>query len=162
MAAKKPLVWGSDGRPEELPTSDTLDAAVSEKDMVTMTNKNAGTINKGAPVYTKTTADQVDLARANASGTKNVLGLVADASIAADASGNIQTDGVLTATTAEWDAVTGGTGGLTPGSEYWLSSSTAGGLTATVPGSGAYLVRVGTALSATVMELSIQYVGKKA
>lgn len=162
MSARKPLVWASDGRPEELPQSDSLDALVSEKDQVSMTNKNAGAITICQPVYAKSTAEQVDLARANASGTKNVLGLVADASIAADAVGAIQTDGVITATTAEWDAVTGQTGGLTPGAEYWLSAATAGMITPTVPGAGAYLVRIGTALSTTVLEISIDYVGKKA
>lgn len=162
MAQRKPLVIGSDGRPEELPTSDSLDAAVNSKDVVSMVNGNAGSIVIGAPVYAKSTPGTVDLARANAAGTKNVLGLVADVSISAAASGNVQTDGILTATTTQWDAVTGQTGGLTPGTEYWLDAATAGKLTTTVPGSGNYLVRLGTALSTTEMEISVLYVCKKA
>ncbi len=162
MSQRKPLVWGSDGRPEELTSADSLDAVVTTKDSISLTNANAGSIAIGQPVYAKTTADQVDLARANASGTKNVLGLVADTTIASSAAGVIQTDGVLTATTGQWDTVTGQTGGLTIGSEYWLSGAAAGGLTSSVPGSGNYLVRVGTAVSTTEMEISIIYVGKKA
>jgi hypothetical protein len=155
MAAKKPLVIGTDGFPEELSSSDTLDANTGGKDIVTLANANAGSIVIGAPVYKTATSNQVDLARANASGTRRVIGLVADASIAAGASGSIQTDGVLVATTGEWDAVTGGSGGLTPGSQYWLSAATAGQLTTSVPGSGNYVVPVGIALSTTELEISI-------
>jgi len=162
MAQRKPLVWGTDGRPEELPSADSLDAAVNSKDVVTLTNANAGSIVIGAPVYQTATSGQVDKARANATGTKSVIGLVADASIGASSSGQIQTDGILTATTTQWDAITGQTGGLTPGTEYWLDAATAGQLTTSVPGSGNFLVRVGTALTATDMEISINYLGKKA
>ena len=164
MANRKPLVFGTDGFPEELPASDTLDAAVTEKDLFTGTNANAGSIVIGAPVYQKTTAGQVDLARANASGTFFVIGLVADTSIASSATGKIQTDGVLTATTAQWDAVVvSGSGGLVAGTKYYLDSATAGKLLAgTVPGSGNYLFFVGTALSTTDLEITLQYLGKKA
>lgn len=162
MSLRKPLVWGSDGRPEEMPSTDTVDGAVSTKDVVSQTNSNAGAIVIGNAVYPKTTAGQVDLARANATGTKNVIGLVADVTVAAAAAANVQTDGILVATTTQWDAVTGQTGGLTPGSEYWLDAATAGKLTVSVPGAGNYLVRIGTALSTTEMEISLQYVGKKA
>lgn len=162
MAAKKPLVVGSDGFPEELSPSDTLDAATGGKDIVALANSNASAIVIGSPVYKTATSNQVDLARANASGTRRVIGLVADTSIASSASGNIQTDGVLVATTAEWDAVTGQTGGLTPGSQYWLSAATAGRLTTTVPGAGNYCVPVGIALSTTEMEISIGPGVKKA
>lgn len=162
MANRKPLVWGSDGRPEELTSSDSLDAVVAEKDMLTATNGNASSIVIGTPVYATSTPGSVDKSRANASGTKLVLGLVADTSIASAASGSIQTDGILTATTGQWDAVTGQTGGLTPGAEYWLDAAVAGKLTTSVPGSGNYLTLVGTALSTTVLEISIDYKGKKA
>jgi hypothetical protein len=120
-----------------------------------MTNDNAGSIVICQPVYTKVNGN-VDLARANASGTTEVLGLVHDTSIAASASGNILVDGVLTATTGQWDAVTGDSGGLTPGSIYYLSAATAGNLTKTAPTTvGQYVVRVGRAISATKMDLMI-------
>jgi len=58
-------------------------------------------------------------AKADAGGTANVIGLVAQASISSGVSGSIQFSGVLTATTAQWDAVFGTTGGLTKGVRYF-------------------------------------------
>lgn len=154
MAAKKPLVITA-GQIEQLQAGDTLDAAVSEVDVVSKTNDNAGPIVIGAPVYQKSDGD-VDLGRANAQGTVQLLGLVKDVSIAAAGSGLIQTDGVLVATTGQWDAVTGGSGGLTAGSAYYLDAATAGLLTTTAPTSvGQFVVRVGLAISTTEMEISI-------
>lgn len=43
--------------------------------------------------------------------------------------------GWMTLTTGQWDAITGGSGGLVAGDHYWLSS-TVGGITATQPTSG--------------------------
>lgn len=155
MAAKKPLVI-TNGQIEQLQSGDTLDAVVTEVDLVTKTNDNAGAIVIGSPVYQKTNGN-VDLGRANASGTVQLVGLVRDASIAASASGSIQTDGVLTATTGQWDSVTGQTGGLTTGSVYYLSATTAGRLTTTAPSAaGEFVVRVGLALSSTELDISIQ------
>jgi hypothetical protein len=120
-----------------------------------MTNDNAGSIVIGQAVYVSS-ADSVDLARANDSTTSEVIGLVADTSIASSASGQIRTSGILTATTAQWDAVAGTTGGLTVGAVYYLSDAVAGGLVeviVTKPGS--FLVRIGVALSTTEMRLVI-------
>lgn len=154
MAARKPLVI-TGGQIEQLQAGDTLDASVSEVDVVSETNDNASPIVIGNAVYAKSDGD-VDLARANAQGTVQVEGLVKDASIAAAAAGIVQTDGVLVATTGEWDAVTGGSGGLTPGSAYYLSATTAGMLTTTAPSSaGQFVVRIGLAISATEMDISI-------
>ena len=154
MAARKPLVINS-GQIEQLQAGDTLDAAVSEVDVVSKTNDNAGAIVIGTPVYVKSNGN-VDKGRANAQGTVLVLGLVRDASIASSASGIIQTDGILAATTGQWDAVTGGTGGLTPGARYWLDAATAGLLTATAPTTvGLFVVHVGLAISTTEMDISI-------
>lgn len=154
MAAKKPLVI-TNGRIEQLQSGDTLDAAVSEVDVVSKTNANAGSIVIGQVVYIKTNG-QVDLARANASGTMQVLGLVKDASIASAAAGIIQTDGVLAATTGQWDTVTGGSGGLTVGSTYYVSAATAGALTTTAPtAAGEFVQQVGIAISSTELEITI-------
>jgi hypothetical protein len=118
-----------------------------------MTNDNASSIVIGAPVYTKPNA-HVDLAQAVAQDTAEVLGLVKDTSIAASAAGQIALDGILTATTGQWDAVTGDSGGLTSGSIYYLSPTVAGRLTKTAPTTGGqYVVRVGRALSSTVLDL---------
>jgi hypothetical protein len=59
-------------------------------------------------------------ANAGAAGTKGVLGLVIDAAIAVSATGRVQTAGLVTFTTAQWDSITGQTGGLTPGTLYYL------------------------------------------
>ena len=151
MATRKPLVI-IDGQLQECPAGDTLATASSEVDVVAKTNDGAGAVTIGSPVYVKANGN-VDKASAAASGSRKVLGLVKDASIAASASGYIQTDGVLSATTAEWAAVTGDTGGLTPGADYFLST-TAGKLTTTPPsGSGQYVMKVGMAISTTEFEI---------
>jgi hypothetical protein len=120
-----------------------------------MTNDNAGTIAIGQPVYTKANGN-VDLARANAAGTTEVLGLVKDTSIPTATPGQILVDGVLTATTGQWDIVTGGSGGLTPGSIYYLGAAAVGTLTTVAPTTvGQFVVRVGRAISATKLDLMI-------
>lgn len=155
MASRKPLVINS-GQIEQLQAGDTLDATVSEVDVISKTNDNASPITIGQPVYQKSNGN-VDLARANAQGTVQVVGLVKDSSISAAGSGIIQTDGVLTASTGDWDAITGGSGGLTPGSAYYVSAATAGFLTATAPSTtGQFVVRIGLALSATDLDISVQ------
>lgn len=122
---------------------------------VSKTNDNAGTINIGQPVYSKSDGD-VDLARANAAGTAEVLGLVSDTTILTTAAGDIQTAGTLTATTGQWDAVTGQSGGLTSGAVYFLSAATAGLLTTTAPTTvGQLVTRVGIAHSTTKMEIRV-------
>ena len=155
MALRKPLVIIS-GQVQQLQAGDTLDASAAEVDVVALTNGNASAIVIGSPVYSDA-AGSVDLAQANASGTVEVLGFVKDTSISASASGSIQTDGILAATTGQWDIVTGDTGGLVAGTVYYLDPTTAGKLTATAPTTTSqYVVRVGKAISTTEMEISIE------
>jgi len=154
MSLRKPLVI-VDGQIQQLQAGDSLDAAASEVDAVELTNGNAGSIVIGTPVYSKA-AGSVDKAQANASGTVEVVGIVRDTSITSAASGSIQTDGVLSATTGQWDAVTGGSGGLTYNTVYYLDPDTAGMLTETAPtDTGDYVVRIGKAISTTELEISI-------
>lgn len=154
MPSRKPLVL-VDGLVRQLPSGDTLDAASSEVDVISLTNGGASAAPIGSPVYISA-ANNFALARANAGATARPIALVKDASIAASAGGFVQTDGVLEATTGEWDTITGQTGGLTPGALYFLSAATAGRLTTTAPvASGEYVVRVGIAVSTTAMEISI-------
>jgi hypothetical protein len=151
MALRKPLVLVS-GEIEELTSSDTLDAVVSETDVYQASNSEAGAITIGMAVYVYATG-AVKKAKADASGTSTVIGLVADASIASAASGSIQTDGYLTS--ADWTAITGGTT-LTAGAKYYLSAGTAGQLTTTPPSSaGQYVAPVGQAISTTTLEITI-------
>lgn len=154
MASRIPLVMVN-GQISQLPSGDVLNASSNEVDVITATNANAGAIVIGAPVYISA-AGSVDKAQATAANPSKVIGLVRSASIAAAGSGSIQTDGVLAATTGEWDVITGATGGLTAGSDYFLDSAAAGKLTTTAPSSvGQYVTFVGRALSTTDMEISI-------
>lgn len=154
MALQKPLVIVN-GEIQRMQSGDTLDAAVSEVDIANLTNNNAGTIVIGNAVYTDA-ASGVDLAKADAIATTEVVGLVKDATILTTASGDIQTDGVLVATTTQWDVVAGTTGGLAAGTVYYLDPSTAGNITATAPTAvGQFVVRIGIALSTTDLEISI-------
>lgn len=144
MALRKPLVLNS-GQLEELSSSDNLDANVVEVDV--LTRVAAATLIAGQPVY-ESSATDVDKAAANADATSKCIGL-AKAAIAAAASGTIQTSGVITLTTGEWDAVCGTTGGLAGGTQYYLSS-TAGLLTSTAPSTtGYYVLPVIVGLSST-------------
>lgn len=62
------------------------------------------------------------------------------------------TQGIVTLLAAEWDAVTGQVGGLTPGAAYFLGLD--GALTTTVTtASGHFLVYVGRALNATCLDV---------
>lgn len=128
-------------------SSSSAGAAVS----FSATNGEAGAIVIGQAVYVSGAAT-VKKALANAAGTKDIVGLVSDVSIAGSAVGNYITEGTVTATTGQWDAVTGQTGGLTVGSNYYLDNTTAGKITTTVPTSG-YVCKIGTALSTTVLIL---------
>lgn len=149
MASRKPLVL-INGIVSQLPSSDVLDAQTAAKDVIQKQNDNASSITVGQAAYIKANGN-VDLARANASGTAGVAGLVGDASIAAGSTGSIVTDGVVVS--SDWTSVTGGTA-LTPGAIYFLSEATAGSLTTTAPSAGGqFVVAVGRAISATEMEV---------
>jgi len=144
------------GRISNLPPGDTLNAVVVEVDSFNLTNGDASAVPICTPVCLTGVADTFNLARADASGTADVFALVSAPSIAAAASGAVQTDGFDVATTAQWDAVTGQTGGLTPSAAYFLSAVTAGRLTTTAPtATGQFCCYVGRAISTTVMEISL-------
>lgn len=152
MAARSPLVLVS-GEIQQLQSGDTLSAPVTQTTVVSQTVD--ATMIPGNVVYS-TTADHVAKAQANASGTSKPLGFAA-AAITSGAAGNIQTDGILALTTAQWDAVAGTTGGLTVGSTYFLSAATAGLMSATAPSTvGQYVVELGMAISTTELNIRIQ------
>lgn len=153
MALRKPLVIVN-GQVQQIQAGDTLDAVVNEVDVVQRTNNEATAIVIGTPVYVDGSGT-VKEAQANSLLTSRVLGLVQDTSIAAAAAGNIQTDGVFIATTGEWDAVAGTSGGLTPGVDYFLDSAAPGLLTATAPSTtGEVVVNLGLALSPTELDIN--------
>lgn len=155
MALKKPLVLYS-GEIAQLQAGDDLNVPFSGTINISQTNDEAAPIVIGTPVYNDA-ADGVKKAKANAAGTSKVLGLVAQTSITNAVAGDIGIDGVLTATTGQWDAVTGQVGGLTFGSPYYLDPTTAGMLTVTAPTTaGQYVAAVGIAISTTEMKVSVQ------
>lgn len=157
MALRKPLVLvGFD--PYQLPDGDTLDAIVTGigADLV---NESANNLARCTPVCPGTGAGAGGFqpARANTVGTSRVIGLIGADQIGPGASGLIVNFGILSATTAQWNAITGQNNGLTPGAIYFLSDvvpfrlSTAPPLT-----TGDFLVRIGQALTPRQMFLNIQ------
>lgn len=155
MALRKPLVLNS-GLVQQLQSGDTLDAPQSGGDVMVLTNDDVGANVIGAPVYIDA-VDGFKAARANASGTTKVIGLVATASIASGASGNVMVSGVLSATTAQWDTAFGTTGGLTFNTTYYLSDATAGKGVSTAPTTtGSYVEKIGIAISTTELMITIE------
>lgn len=157
MASRIPLVLVA-GQIQQLQSGDTLNIpSITAGNVISQTNDEAGAIVIGAPVYNDAN-DGVKKAKADASGTKDVIGLVRDSSITNGVAGSIQTDGTLTATTGQWDAVFGTTGGLTKGTRYYLSAATAGLGTVTAPSTvGQYVVELGIAISTTELILSAPF-----
>ena len=149
MAERRPLVEIA-GEIQELPLTDNLP---SSSDVLSRTFTSAAIA--GAPQYVDGNGS-VDNARANAEGTSQVLGLALAA--AGPGTGQIITNGIITLTVGEWDAVAGTTGGLTADAKYFLSEAAAGRLLETTPPStaGDYIVEVGVALSTTELNVRIR------
>lgn len=150
MAANvvKPLVIGADGCKREIASDETLQSADFPQ---VLFNEAAVPGN----VVSIDAAGGVSLSdvSATAAACKKPLGIACETTAAA-ASGGVATDGLHTLTTAEWDAITGGAGGLTPGATYFVDPANDGQLTTTVPvGSGEYVQRVGCAINATTLNI---------
>lgn len=150
MALRKPLVIVA-GQVQQLQAGDSIANPIT----ITQTNDEAGAIVIGTPVYNDA-IDGVKKAQANASLTSRVLGLVADVTVATGQPANIQTSDVMIATTAQWDAVAGTTGGLAFNVDYYLDPATAGKLTSVPTVTvGQWLVRVGRGISTTELDIRI-------
>ncbi len=151
MAIKKPLVL-TNGEIEQLQSGDTIDV---QPDVFQATYTSAAI--PGNCVYIDG-SDSVDLANAAATGTSNAIGF-ANASVSGGSSGAVVFDGLVTLTTAEWDAVAGTAGGLTAGTKYYMSDVTAGAIVSqaniTTTATN-YVVEIGEALSSTSLEISIR------
>lgn len=113
-----------------------------------MKNGEAGAIAKGDAVYKNATNDEVRLGDASLLSTSKIIGLVKDASIAAAATGNLQTFGVLA-----------GVGvGKTAGQKVYLSltGTTGNTLTETPPSADdETLVQIGYWKNATDLFIQI-------
>lgn len=149
----KPLVLDSDGSIRQIKTDETMDAIAKEVDMLLVVNGESTPLTAGKIVYISTN-NTVKLANADGITTKNAFGIVAEPTIESGVSGMIQTNGQISNTTTAWDAITGTTGGLTAGTSYYLSNSTPGLITSIPPTSG-WIVKIGTAVSSTVLDLHI-------
>lgn len=156
MALKKPLVLNN-GEIEQLQSGDTLDAPQSGGDVVSLTNDEAGPVVICTAVYIDAVTG-FKKAKADASATADAIGLVAKSpNISNGASGEVMVNGVMKATTAQWDAVTGQVGGLTFNEAYFLSPATAGLITVTEPSTvGQYVVYLGRAISTVEMMINVE------
>jgi hypothetical protein len=150
MTLRTPLVLGADGLPQQLQSGDTIGAPTTAPSIRAVTNgETSAALAIGMPVYASA-ADTVKRGQANAKATAGIVGLCFDATIAAAAVGNIVESGVLVATTTQWDAVAGTTGGLAFNTLYFLDPATAGKITATPPSAtGQVNTVIGRALSTT-------------
>lgn len=154
MAVKQLLAYYS-GIAKQLQAGDTFSAPMAVQNVRSFTNGEAGPVVIGTPLYISA-SDTGKKAKADALGTSDVAGLVKDASVASAGTGTCVLDGVLTATTGQWDAVTGQTGGLTPGADYYLDFTTAGKMTTTPPAdsdTGKFCIKLGTAWTTTDFEV---------
>lgn len=151
MAIRKALVLNN-GQIQQLQSGDSLGI---NAETIQQTNDESVAVVIGTAVYNDAN-DGVKRAQANALSTSKVLGLVSDVSIANGAQGSVQVDGILTATTAQWDAVAGTTGGLTFGTDYFLDPANVGKITATAPSTqGQCVTKIGRAMSTTELRLMI-------
>jgi len=155
MALRKPLVL-VDGQLQRLQSGDLLDAPIAAVNTIVMTNADeVEALVKCEPVYVSA-AGEVSPAQADAEATTRILGL-AQEEIAADGEGAIQFEGLLEATTGEWDIVTGLTGGLVVGDVYYLDPDNVGQLVGTAPDTaGDYVTEVGHAVSSTELRIEIR------
>ena len=137
------------GLPQVAGAGDTISTAVSSVSTYAMTA--AAALVKGNAVYSSSST--AALAKGDASATSRCIGLVADATIANAASGNIATSGPLTI--ADWTAITGALP-LVAGAPYFVSDATAGLLTVTAPtASGHFTHQIGYALTTTTMMIEV-------
>ena len=156
MALRNPIVVGANNELQALQAGDQVNVSTAGAAVRLMTNAEPATaLAIGMPVYVSAT-NAVKRAQANAMATSNVYGIMFDVTTAALAFGQVAVDGVVTATTTQWDAVTGQTGGLTPNATYYLDPTTIAKLTtASITTPGQVIQQVGKAGSITDFEICI-------
>ena len=153
----KPLVIDA-GQVRQLGAGETLDAVVSAKEVVTIASASGVTLNAGDVVYIDSSGT-LNLADGSASASKYPIGFVrgkddgTTSNIAAGSQVEVQTDGTFTV--SDWTNILGSST-LSPGTKYYLSSATAGNISATAPtSSNHFIVPVGRALSTTAMYIEV-------
>jgi len=145
---KKPLVITA-GQLEQLQSGDVLAPIPTTLELI---NGENFSILPGNPVF----IDTANTAKyANAEDNKDAIALCTE-EVLSSASGIFQVDGILSLITGQWDAVTGATGGLTPGAVYFLDDIDVARITKVAPTTtGHYIVRVGIAINSTDLKIAI-------
>lgn len=106
----------------------------------------------GSAVYAKNTG-RFGLARADSFPETRFAGF-SNATTAPGFAATVISGGPLELTTAEWDAVTGQIGGLTPGAPYFLSTTAFGSITTVPPSAaGLFSAKVGKAITTTTLDV---------
>lgn len=82
---------------------------------------------------------------------------ISQAAVVATFAAVVNTVGPIALTTTQWDAVTGQVGGLTPGAQYWLSTTAGQISTASPAAQGEFSVQVGKALNTTTLDITPRY-----
>lgn len=138
-----------------LPGPPGLPGGASDSIVTMQTDDN---LIPGSPVFITATS-RFELALGDALPQAQAIGV----SLFATASGfpaTVQTQDIVTLTTAEWDAVTGQTGGLSPGVRYYLDQITLGMITTTAPvqdtPNSRFNTRIGVAINAIRLNLVIR------
>lgn len=149
MALRKPLVIVN-GQVQQIQTGDFIQSY----DVSNKINDETTALLFGNSVYTDASGT-VKKAKANDPILKDVIGIVLNGSVAPGAVATIMHSGPAVATTTQWDAIFGTTGGLTPRTRYFLSDATAGDGSSSAPtADGSYVVELGIASSTTELVLS--------
>jgi hypothetical protein len=152
MAIRKPLVLVN-GQLQQLQAGDV----VQSFDILPQTVNEPGGLSFGQFVYNDGN-DTIRKARANASGTKDVLGMVMNGTVPQGGTANVLLSGPAVGTTGQWDAQFGTTGGLAPRARYFLSDTVAGQADINAPtADGSYVIEVGVGASPTELVLSAPY-----
>ena len=155
MATRIPLVLVA-GQIQQLQTGDSIVVPASQYDNRVATNGESSTALTAGMVVYPSAAGACKRAQANAMSTAGACGIWMDTSTAASSSGNYAAGGIATATTTQWDAVAGTTGGLVFNTTYYVDPTNPGKLTATAPTTtGQVVQQVGKALSTTEFEINI-------
>lgn len=152
MAIKQPLVLSAIGEIEQLQLGDTVETNVLDTQSFLAVNSDIAALPQGSPVYINVDGG-IRAADASSVITAGVIGVVQDTLIATAVLGRVLTDGTLTV--ADWTAIAG-TATLTVGGVYFLDATTPGMISLTAPSdAGDSLVRIGTAVNGTTLELSV-------
>lgn len=118
-------------------------------DQIVFPQQLFGSVNVGSVVQGGVAvASLASNSGAGSAGNAQVLGICVSTDPAI-----VQFAGVVALTTGQWDAVTGGSGGLTTGATYYLSTNP-GLLTTVAPTTTGYKVQLGVAASATELAIS--------